>query len=182
MALIKCSECSADISEKANICPKCGCPLDITKQIISDTKKKHNKQIITIIAISFAVIAFFAVGISLVKYSNSPANRAIGLIKKDFGKNVTVESIYYNSEINGCIVKFSLAGEDNTATVHLNDKTVGYQSVMDEYTEKSDKATTDEDKKKYAQEVVDYMELYDIFWEYNLLMDGAEKSGWEKIK
>ena len=33
MALIKCSECGADISEKASECPKCGCPLDITKQI-----------------------------------------------------------------------------------------------------------------------------------------------------
>ena len=34
---------------------------------------------------------------------------------------------------------------------------MGYQSVMDEYTEKSDKATTDGDKKKYAQELVDYI-------------------------
>jgi len=182
MALIKCSECGADISDKASACPKCGCPLNITKQIISDTKKKQSKKIITTIIICFAIIIVLAVSIGLIKHSNTPANVAVKLIKKDFGKNITVESIYYNSKINGCIVKFSIDGEDNTATVHLDDKTVGYQSVMDEYTEKSDKATTDGDKKKYAQELVDYMELYDIFWEYNLLMDGAEKSGWEKIK
>ena len=46
MALIKCSECGADISEKASACPKCGCPLDITKQVMSDAKKKKNKKVI----------------------------------------------------------------------------------------------------------------------------------------
>ena len=45
MALIKCSECGADISEKASACPKCGCPLDITKQVMSDAKKKKNKKV-----------------------------------------------------------------------------------------------------------------------------------------
>lgn len=54
--------------------------------------------------------------------------------------------------------------------------------MMDEYTKKSDSATTDEEKKQYAQQLVDYMDLYDIFWEYNLLMYGYEESGWEKIK
>jgi len=45
VALIKCSECGADISERASMCPKCGCPLDITKQIISDTKKEKHKKL-----------------------------------------------------------------------------------------------------------------------------------------
>ena len=27
MALIKCSECGQQISDKANVCPKCGCPI-----------------------------------------------------------------------------------------------------------------------------------------------------------
>lgn len=178
MALIKCSECGSDVSEKASVCPKCGCPLEITKQSISDTKKK----VVTIVSVIIAIVLILCIGIVLVKYSNNPANKAISLIKKDLGKNVTVVSIYYNSEINGCIVRFSLDREDDTATVHLDDKTVGYQSVMDEYTEKSNSAATDDEKKKYAQELVDYMDLYDIFWEYNLLMKGSEESGWEKIK
>lgn len=63
MALIKCSECGADISEKASACPKCGCPLNITKQIISDTKKKHNKKIITTIIICFAIIIILAISV-----------------------------------------------------------------------------------------------------------------------
>ena len=41
MALIKCSECGAKISEKAIVCPKCGCPLDIIKQAIFNENKKN---------------------------------------------------------------------------------------------------------------------------------------------
>lgn len=182
MALVKCSECGAYVSEKASSCPKCGCPLDITKQVILENRKKKNKKIITIVVSILVVIVLLVVGVFTAKCYNNPSNIAIRLIKKDFGKNIEVESIYYNSEVNGCLVKFSVDGEDNTATVHLEDKTVGYQSVMDEYSQKSDKATTDEEKKQYAEELIAYMEVYDIFWEYNMLMYGTEESGWEKIK
>lgn len=182
MALIKCSECGADVSEKASACPKCGCPLDITKQVMSDAKKKKRKKVTIFLTVALAFIMILSMGNFFVKYNNNPGNVAVRLIKKDFGNNISVDSIYYNSEVNGCIVKFSANGEDNTATVHLDDKTTGYQSVMDEYTKKSNSATTDEEKKQYARQVVDYMELYDISWEYNLRINGSEESGWEKIK
>lgn len=182
MALIKCSECGNDVSEKASMCPSCGCPLEITKRIISDARKNKNKKIIIVMAIILTIIIMLLIVFSLMKYNNNPGNMAIRLIQNDFGKNIKVESIYYNAEINGCIVKFSENGNDNTATVHLDDKTVGYQSVMDEYSEKSDNAATYEEKKQYAQQVIDYMDLYDIFWEYNLLTNGPKESGWEKIK
>lgn len=182
MALIKCSECGSNVSEKASVCPKCGCPLDITKQVIFETQKKKNKKIITIVASIVVFFVLLVVGALGVKYYNNPSNIAIHLIKKDFGSNIEVKSIYYNSEVNGCLVKFSVDGKDNTATVHLEDKTVGYQSVMDEYSQKSDKATTDAEKKQCAEEIVAYMEVYDIFWEYNILMYGTEESDWEKIK
>lgn len=32
MALIKCTECNQDVSEFAEKCPNCGCPIDIIKQ------------------------------------------------------------------------------------------------------------------------------------------------------
>lgn len=182
MALIKCSECGADVSEKAAICPKCGCPLVVTKQVIADTKKRHNKKIIITVAGLLSATIVILTGLFVIKYNNTPGNTAIRLIKKDFGRYIEVNSIYYNSEVNGCIVKFSANGEDNTATVHLEDKTVGYQSVMNEYTKKSKNATTNEEKKKCAEEVVKYMDVYDIFWEYNMLINGAEESGWEKVK
>lgn len=182
MALIKCSECGADVSEKASMCPKCGCPLDITKQVISDTKKnKKNKKIIFVAAIIVVIIAVISIGVFLGKKNNTPDHIAIRLIEKDFGKNISIESIYYNSEFNGCIVEFSADGKDNTAMVHLDDKIVGYKSVLDEYTEQSDNAKTDKEKLHCSQQLLDYMEIYDLDWDLQLILD-PEKNGWEKIK
>ena len=182
MALIKCSECGADVSEKASICPKCGCPVNVTKQVICNAQKRKNKKIVMAIVSFLVIFILLGFGIFIVKYYNNPSNIAVRLIKKDFGNNIDVESIYYNLDVNGCLVKFSAEGEDNTATVHLENKTVGYKSVMDGYTEKAENATTDEEKKQYAEELVKYMDIYDIFWEYNILMYGIEESGWEKVK
>lgn len=182
MALIKCSECGCDVSEKASVCTKCGCPIEVTKQVIENTKKKKKKRTIIIVGTILAIVILTLIGVAVTKYYTEPGSVAIRLIKKDFGHDVKVDKIYYNSEINGCLVKFSVNGENNTATVHLEDKTVGYQSVLDEYTEKSDNATTDEEKQQIAEDMVKYMEMYDIFWEYNMLTQGEEESGWEQIK
>lgn len=182
MALIKCSECGADVSEKASMCVKCGCPLDITKQHISDARKNKNKKIIMAVLFFLAIIIVSFVVFLMARNYKSPGETAIRLVKKDFGKNLDVESVYYNSKVNGCIVKFSVNGERDTATVHLEDKTVGYESIMDEYTEKSNNAVTEKEKKQYSQQAVEYMDLYDILWKYQLIVGGSEEDEWEKIK
>ena len=44
MALIKCTECGHEVSDKASACPKCGCPIDnvgkIQEEIIDPEPKK----------------------------------------------------------------------------------------------------------------------------------------------
>lgn len=48
MALIKCSECNKEISDRAEFCPNCGCPLNNnTNTIVSeetDTVKANNES------------------------------------------------------------------------------------------------------------------------------------------
>ncbi len=39
MALIKCSECGKEISNKANACPNCGCPVEKETRIVNITRK-----------------------------------------------------------------------------------------------------------------------------------------------
>lgn len=182
MALIKCSECGHDISEKALICTNCGCPIEVTKQNIEETKEKKKKRIIIVGVTVLVIVILVLIGMALIRYYTKPDSISVHLIKKDFGHGVKVEEIYYNAEVNGCLVKFAVNGEENTATVHLEDKTVGYQSVLDEYTEQSDKATTDDEKQKIAKDIVEYINVYDIFWEYNMLTQGEEESGWERLK
>lgn len=55
MALIKCSECSKDISDKANSCPFCGNPL--RPVLIEKTGKKWKK--LKLIAWLVIVFSFF---------------------------------------------------------------------------------------------------------------------------
>lgn len=57
MALIKCSECGSDVSEKALECPKCGCPIELTVKDVNENKKMHIKKItlriVLIVGIAF---------------------------------------------------------------------------------------------------------------------------------
>lgn len=43
MALIKCCECNHDVSEYAEKCPNCGCPVNIIKQSIINDSDIENK-------------------------------------------------------------------------------------------------------------------------------------------
>ncbi len=69
MAMIKCLECGSSISEKASICPKCGCPIDITVNSIKRKKIKTRKIILLGIAGVLFLLMLIAVGIKL---SNRP--------------------------------------------------------------------------------------------------------------
>ncbi len=70
MALIKCSECGKDISDKAHVCPNCGNPTNTTNQFVMPNISKATVQIKaktsqvakTIFALIIALITFFVFG------------------------------------------------------------------------------------------------------------------------
>ncbi len=83
MALIKCSECGTEVSDRADKCPKCGCPVDLqpdqgTQTTTQNDNKKKRKSLIGIILIllalpagyllssTFISISFFIIGIALI--------------------------------------------------------------------------------------------------------------------
>lgn len=94
MALIKCSECGTQISDKASVCLKCGCPLDITKQAILDEQKKKNKKIIISIVIALAIIVAIVAVVTgivlLVQYINSPKGALPSCFYMPFVESVIV--------------------------------------------------------------------------------------------
>lgn len=45
MALIKCSECGKEFSDKAKACPNCACPVEDVKKFIDEEKIKEEKHI-----------------------------------------------------------------------------------------------------------------------------------------
>ena len=67
MSMIKCPECQSEVSERANVCPKCGCPItDETKakaecerQQNEEKKKKILRGIIIVAGVFLLIVCFF---------------------------------------------------------------------------------------------------------------------------
>lgn len=65
MALIKCSECGKEVSDKANSCPNCGAPIkedEIKKEINAGIKIGKKFAIILIVTLSLIIIGAFIFG------------------------------------------------------------------------------------------------------------------------
>lgn len=78
MALIKCSECGHMVSDKASVCPKCGCPLESAEtteeKVMSEKPKKKKGWIWGLIVVLFCLIGggcYYA----LTKLSNSNSDK-----------------------------------------------------------------------------------------------------------
>lgn len=74
MALIKCSECGKEISNKVSNCPNCGCP--IRTQEFEGEKNKKSKKICLLIAFFFVII--FAVLIIYITKASRKENIIAG--------------------------------------------------------------------------------------------------------
>ena len=172
MALVKCPECGHEISDAVKQCPNCGCKIK--------EKKSINKKMVIIPVIIVLLICIVAI-IKIVVNNGSPAKQAISIIKSDYGKNVEISAIYYSEEQNGCIIEFSDNGISDVACVNLEDKSIGYESVQEEISEKvNDTSLSKEELQKYATQVIEYP--YDALWVYDLFMNGTSGSSWEKIQ
>ena len=57
MALIKCTECGNEVSDKASHCPKCGNPISEKIQTIETTSKKWKK--VKLISAGLIILGFF---------------------------------------------------------------------------------------------------------------------------
>jgi len=89
MALIRCSECKAKISNKAVSCPKCGAPVEATK-----VKKKHSGclGVIVLLFLVFGVIGIISSSVDKKPKPkpSSPASEALDVEKLSVSKPVSV--------------------------------------------------------------------------------------------
>lgn len=93
MALIRCPECSAEISDQASCCPKCGVPIAVQNQSIANAdavayegsvnitptfvvKNRRNLRVI----IALLIIAAIAIAIAFVVLQNGESNSK-GVVK-----------------------------------------------------------------------------------------------------
>lgn len=85
MALITCPDCKKQVSDQAQACPDCGCPIKkptVQKSslkpvhTIEATSKKYKAlQLVGVILMSISVVFCVAAGVD----SESPGNKAAGL-------------------------------------------------------------------------------------------------------
>lgn len=86
MALINCSECGKEISDKANTCPNCGAPIkedEIKREIKAGINITKKLAIVLIVALSLIIICAFIFGyfIPAHTYTSLDSN---GNIKQEF--------------------------------------------------------------------------------------------------
>ena len=82
MALIKCPECSKEISDTVKKCPNCGYKLKLRREDKSQFKTLKNFNWWKILLITFIVVVVASGGITFYFYMNSPVRKAQDYLKE----------------------------------------------------------------------------------------------------
>lgn len=174
MALMDCPECGEKISTTATACVHCG--------YLLKKQKKRRKTKRLLIGLLCTVLILGGIFVVLLYNFRSPYYRAIRILEDDYGQKVNVYSVYYNEEYNGCYVEFASGGIEDSACVHFDSNTVGYESEFERLASRSDNdSLSEKQRQKYAQEVVAYLDYYDPTWAYVIFMKGTLNSDWELV-
>lgn len=149
MALIKCPECTREVSDKAMQCPNCGCPisLDSSKKSLNATSgkttenqqetptiKRNGKKRLLLLGIAVVACALITGGLILIMNQNSDdylrgmrwGMTRKQIIAKDNAKNVEDDDgdlVYITSDNDG------LEGIDCFTRFKFDDKTNGLVSA-----------------------------------------------------
>jgi len=123
MALIRCVECKAKVSDKATTCPKCGAPIEISKKKAKGQISKGCGFIIILIAF----VGIFAGVISSFNTSQSPSKpstEAASPVTKQEPKSVTVKQKPMKTpQYSGQPMMVRVSVNDDTQTRQVHAKT-----------------------------------------------------------
>lgn len=127
MALIKCSECDKEISDKAEICPYCGINIEDSKEISKEKEeifldKYEYKQLVKIKNITILVIAVLSICIAIFGYfhTSKEENIVIGIIKDlkvklDYPSSLEISKIYITNDMKYVLITYDYM-DRNSAT------------------------------------------------------------------
>ena len=52
MAMIKCTECGKEMSDKASVCPNCGCPIEDIRSKLGEIEAEREEKISKVLPLS----------------------------------------------------------------------------------------------------------------------------------
>lgn len=81
MALLKCTECGADVSSKSEVCMTCGYPISSILEDMERIRKKKKNKLIKILAIILLIVAVILTGIFVFLKTRKVDNKFIPDIK-----------------------------------------------------------------------------------------------------
>ncbi len=110
MSLIKCSECRKEISDRANVCPNCGCPIsnnscsnESSNIINSSVNPKDNRKIYMLIGGIVLVILIATITIFLL---NKPRNgEEVAAIQTEEVAETTTEAVVEKDSLEGIWIR-----------------------------------------------------------------------------
>lgn len=158
--MIVCAECGNQISKKAKACPKCGCPIDISKKnIIEGNKIKYKRYVIIILL----VLVIMVMAVMSVKslwtlrnkdgyYNGVKWGTSLESIKSSLGEegivssdgNSVMETKDDYDQHSGLMASITYQGEDDKLDkvfimLTANDESpITSDSIIDWYVEKLD--------------------------------------------
>lgn len=94
MALISCSECGRELSDKAKTCPHCGCPITTEEpatyisQAKTEAPKKHTFAIILVVLFIIVIASIGFVIVMRLMEHNQPSNSIEGFIDDVFNRDI----------------------------------------------------------------------------------------------
>lgn len=170
-----CPECHKEIMDNTKICMNCGYPLGHFS-FAKGKKKIIFFSLLIVILIISTILTTTCIGGNKKRISQQ-------LIEEDLGEEITYSMISYNSNKNICFVEFKYSSTSDTdiAMVNLESKQIGYDSIMCEYLNETNKYSGQYESGKYqkaAHNVTNYSKLYD-----NLAFLAAkqEQTDWDII-
>lgn len=170
MALIKCTECGSELSDKASCCPNCGCPIstiistnEANKKALQKTQiKKLSKIAVIILLIAlllFSLIKLVTRGDASGLYDKNEWGTSIEEIKEKYPDGNVIEDTDNENEASFSLFQDGFKGiKDVTSLISFEFKENGLNKISVFITRNDDSESSDS---LMMESIIDkYIDLY----------------------
>lgn len=150
MALIKCLECNKEISDKAEACPHCGCPVNVKSKSINTGKPKKKVVVIGAAIVALCVVVIICANLIL---NANPVQKYLTLVNKN--KTSKAIELYEEKIKDDEELLKKLSEEEKKNIDKIYSKYLNEEESYDNTQKQLSKFLKYDTSKKYANEVIE---------------------------